>query len=61
MVMELLAKTKSFLLKCRRVWQVLKKPTKDEFEQIAKISAIGIAIIGLLGFIIALIMKPIVE
>jgi protein transport protein SEC61 subunit gamma-like protein len=48
---------KSFLLKCRRVWQVLKKPTKKEFEQTTKISAIGIALIGLVGFIIALIMK----
>lgn len=47
---------KSFLLKCRRVWQVLKKPTKDEFQQVTKISAIGIAIIGLLGFIISLIL-----
>jgi protein transport protein SEC61 subunit gamma and related proteins len=47
---------KSFFSKCRRVWQVLKKPTKKEFEQTAKISAIGIGIIGLLGFIIALIM-----
>jgi protein transport protein SEC61 subunit gamma and related proteins len=48
--------TKSFLLKCRRVWQVLKKPTKKEFELTAKVSAIGIGILGLLGFLIALIM-----
>ncbi len=48
---------KSFFSKCKRVWQVLKKPTKDEFEQTAKISAIGIGVIGLVGFIIALIMK----
>lgn len=48
---------KSFLLKCRRVWQVLKKPTRKEFEQVTKISAIGIGVIGLLGFIIALVMK----
>jgi protein transport protein SEC61 subunit gamma-like protein len=49
-------KTKSFLMKCRRVWQVLKKPTKMEFQQTTKVSAIGIAIIGLIGFIVALIM-----
>jgi protein transport protein SEC61 subunit gamma-like protein len=48
---------KSFLLKCRRVWQVLKKPTKKEFELTAKISAIGIAILGLLGFLISLAMS----
>jgi len=50
-------KAKSFLIKCRRVWHILKKPTKKEFEQITKVSAIGIAILGLLGFLITLIMK----
>lgn len=50
-------KLKSFLLKCRRVWHTLKKPTKQEFEQISKVSAIGIAILGLLGFIISMAMK----
>jgi protein transport protein SEC61 subunit gamma-like protein len=52
----MLEKTKSFLLKCKRVWQVLKKPTRKEFELTAKISAIGIAVLGLLGFLIALVM-----
>ena len=51
------AKTKSFFIKCRRVWHTLKKPSKKEFEQIAKVSAIGIIILGLLGFIISMIMK----
>lgn len=53
----MLEKTKIFFGKCRRVWQVLKKPTKKEFEQTTKISAIGIALLGLIGFIIALIME----
>lgn len=48
---------KSFILKCKRVWHTLKKPSKEEFHQITKISAIGIGVIGLLGFIISLIMK----
>ncbi|MEK6823564.1 MAG: protein translocase SEC61 complex subunit gamma [Nanoarchaeota archaeon] len=48
---------KSFFNKCKRVWYTLKKPTKDEFEKVAKISAIGILILGLIGFIIALVMK----
>jgi len=47
---------KEFFNKCKRIWYVLKKPTRKEFEQIAKVSAIGILILGLLGFIIALIM-----
>lgn len=50
-------KIKSFALKCKRVWQVLKKPTRVEFETVAKISAIGILILGVLGFLISLIIK----
>ena len=32
-------------------------PTREEFEKVSKISAIGILIIGLFGFIVSLIMK----
>ena len=53
----MLEKTKSFYIKCRRVWQVLKKPSKKEFQLTAKVSAIGIAVLGLLGFLIALVMS----
>jgi len=49
--------TKSFFVRSKRVWHILKKPTRKEVETIAKVSAIGIAIIGALGFTIALIMK----
>lgn len=52
---------KSFLLKCKRVWHTLKKPTKEEFQQITKVSAIGIGIIGFLGFVVALLMKIFVK
>ncbi len=48
---------KSFLLKCKRVWQVLKKPSRKEFELTAKVSAIGIGMLGLIGFAISLAMK----
>jgi protein transport protein SEC61 subunit gamma-like protein len=53
----MLEKSKSFFLKCKRVWQVLKKPTKKEFELTAKVSAIGIGILGVLGFLISIIMS----
>lgn len=36
---------------------VLKKPSKDEFEKVAKVSAVGILIIGALGFLISITMK----
>tara|TARA_Y100000310_G_C20655266_1_gene801651 strand:- start:714 stop:878 length:165 start_codon:yes stop_codon:yes gene_type:complete len=46
---------KSFLLKCKRVWHVLRKPSSQEFKTVSKISALGILAIGLIGFTIALI------
>ena len=48
---------KSFFLKCKRVWFVLRKPTKKEYLTVAKVSAIGIAILGGLGFLISIFMK----
>ncbi len=44
-------------MQCRRVWHVLRKPTGEEFASIAKVSAIGIAGIGLIGFIISDVIK----
>ena len=52
-----MGKITSFLLKCKRVWHALKKPTKKEFITISKVSALGILILGIFGFIIAAIMK----
>jgi len=48
---------KSFYLKCIRVWRVLKKPTKEEFLTIAKVSAVGILAIGAAGFLISNLMR----
>jgi len=56
-MVKILASITSFVVKCRRVWQVLKKPSRKEVETIAKVSAIGIAIIGFLGFFISIMMK----
>jgi len=49
--------TKSFLMKCKRVWYILRKPTRKEFESVAKVSAIGILVIGAVGFILSIIMS----
>ena len=51
--MEHLTKLKSFLLQCRRVWQILRKPSADEFKTVSKVAALGILALGLIGFIIA--------
>lgn len=47
----------SFILQSKRVWHILKKPTAFEFKSIAKVSAIGILILGALGFAISDIIK----
>jgi protein transport protein SEC61 subunit gamma and related proteins len=36
----------------KRVWRLLKKPSMEEFKTISKVTAIGILIIGALGFLI---------
>jgi len=48
---------KSFVSQCTRVWHLLKKPNKIEFTTIAKVSAIGLGLIGVIGFFISLGMK----
>lgn len=48
---------KSFALKCKRVWVSLKKPSRKEFEQVTKVSAIGIALLGIMGFLISIIIN----
>jgi len=52
----MLEKLKSFFQQSVRVWHLLRKPEKTEFRTIAKVSAIGLAIIGVIGFLISLLM-----
>jgi len=58
---NLLSPIKSFAIKCRRVWLALKKPTKEEFVKVAKVSAVGIIILGFIGFAVSLFMKIFVK
>ncbi len=53
----LVTKLKSFITQSRRVFRVTKKPSKDEFKTIVKVTAIGIAIIGVIGFLIHFVWK----
>lgn len=47
-----LARLKSFWIECKRVLRVTKKPDKEEFVMIVKISAIGMGVVGVIGFLI---------
>jgi len=54
---EYIQKLQSFFVQCKRVWMALKKPTKKEFEQVVKVSAIGIVLLGVIGFLISMIVS----
>jgi protein transport protein SEC61 subunit gamma-like protein len=45
-------KLKGFLVECKRVLLVTKRPDRTEFKTIVKVSGVGIAIIGFLGFLV---------
>lgn len=42
----------SYLRECHRVLKVTKKPNSEEFKTIVKVSAAGMLLIGLVGFLI---------
>ncbi len=50
-------KLKDFFRECSRVLRVTKKPDKEEFKVIVKVSALGIILIGAIGFIITIIKQ----
>ncbi len=52
---SLWTKIKSFLIECKRVLKITKKPSQDEFKTIVKMSGLGILLIGVIGFIIQII------
>lgn len=46
---------KEILHKSKRVLKVARKPDKSEYLNVAKVTGIGILIIGMLGFIIYMV------
>ncbi len=52
MIKDYWIKFKTFLVECKRVFHVTKKPTNEEFKTIVKVTAIGAALIGIIGAII---------
>ena len=45
---------KMFILESRRVLAITRKPSKEEFTTIVKVTGIGIVLIGLIGFLLQL-------
>ena len=48
-------KIRIWIMEYKRVLTVTKKPTKEEFITVVKISALGILVIGLIGFVIQMV------
>jgi protein translocase SEC61 complex gamma subunit len=48
---------KSFFSQSLRVWKLLKKPSLLEFKTISKVSALGLGVIGLIGFVVSMIVS----
>jgi protein transport protein SEC61 subunit gamma-like protein len=55
----MMQKLNSFIIECKRVLQVTKKPNAEEFKTIVKVSGLGILIIGALGFLLLVIKDSI--
>lgn len=48
-------KLKSFIKESIRILKITKKPSREEFKVIVKISGLGILLIGFIGFIITVL------
>ena len=52
-----MSKLKSFITECKRVLKITKKPRMEEFGNIVKISALGMLMIGAIGFLLFIIRE----
>lgn len=48
---------RKFFYECKRVLRVARKPGKDEYLDVAKVTGLGILLIGLVGFVITMIAQ----
>ena len=55
--MPLFTSLRDFLMQCTRVWAITKKPSNLEFKIVAKASAIGILLIGFVGFAVSMMIR----
>lgn len=44
-----------------RVLKMARKPDNEEFNQVSKVTAVGILVVGLIGFLIYFIMDPLLH
>ncbi len=51
------SRLKRFLYECRIVLRVTKKPGREEYKTILKVSGLGILAIGIIGFILQMLKQ----
>jgi len=56
-MLSLITKLKDFISQSSRVWQITRKPTGAEFKVVAQASALGLLLIGFVGFVVAAVFK----
>ena len=59
--MSISAKIKRNLKEYKRVISIARKPSKEEFVSILKISGLGIMFMGLIGFVIQFIYQFVIK
>ncbi len=50
-------RVKKFIKETSRVLRITKKPNQEEFKTLLKVTGLGIAIIGIIGFLIFLVKQ----
>jgi len=45
------------LKRCYRILHISRKPTNAEFEKVAKVTALGVLLFGIVGLLISLILN----
>lgn len=53
----ILAKLGNYLKDCARVLSIAKRPNLAEYKQVAKLTGLGIAVIGLVGLLVTLVFS----
>jgi protein transport protein SEC61 subunit gamma and related proteins len=52
-----MGKIKTFISECKRVLMVTKKPDSTEYKTIVKVAALGMILIGSIGFLLFIIKE----
>ncbi len=50
---------KELTTRCIRIFYIARKPTGEEFEKVAKITGLGIIVIGIIGLVISAIFSTV--